>query len=109
MARRRKAPPRPLPANWKITTEYTAIATNGRELELIGGKTLVGIKGQPGRYMFHKHVVNTDNGAEWIDVCGGVARGTDRAVVMFRSFRPDLVTRTYEDITKLRKKQKGKR
>jgi hypothetical protein len=74
---RKRVPPKPLPADWKVSTE-TSI--NGRRVE---PGTPLSITGVRGRVEFVQHV-RRDDGVEWIDVI-------QPGHVGFRSFRPDRV------------------
>lgn len=64
-------------AHWVISEEWS---THGRNL--VKG-TEISIRGERGRFLFIRHVVNPSNGAEWVDVIGGKA-GTKQ----FRAFAP---------------------
>ena len=102
MARKKKVTPQPLPESWVVSFEYDVTSTSGKVLHLSPG-TLIGVKGERGRFAFAKHVLNTANGKEWIDVIGGAGRGTKNASIMFRSFRPEIVTRIYKDVLRRKK------
>ncbi len=68
--------------NWTRSETYDS---NGRT---VIKDDIIRIDGQQGqRFIFLQHVVNNDNGAEWID-CHEIHKG---AVGMWRSFRPEQI------------------
>ena len=69
--------------NWTVSETLTT--SNGK---VISNGDIIRINGEVGkRFMFIKHVINNDNGAEWID-CNEIWKGSPG---MFRSFRPDRI------------------
>ncbi len=69
--------------NWTVTNHYQI--PSGK---LVQNGDIIRIDHEQGtRFMFLCHVVNHDNGAEWID-CNEIHKG---AVGMFRSFKPDRI------------------
>jgi hypothetical protein len=103
MARRKNKIKLVLPEHWEVSKELDITKPSGQviHLEL---DTVIGIEGERGgRFRFKEHVVNTQTGQEWITVCGGTAQGTPREVIMFRSFDPSRVTRTYKPVKRRKK------
>ena len=85
------------PDHWDIS-DTLEIERNGSTI-LLEVDTVIGISGERGgRFRFKEHVMDTKTGNEWITVCGGTAQGTPRETIMFRSFRPERITRTYRPI-----------
>jgi hypothetical protein len=74
---RKRTEPRPLPADWTVTTDLTI---HGRHV--VPGTELT-IQGVRGRVRFVRHV-RRDNGTEWLDVIAADESG-------WRSFRPERV------------------
>lgn len=86
----------PHPPNWHVSSSYQ----HGRQ-QLTPGR-LLKIRGERGQFRFVRHVVTepTDRRrkrAEWIDVVGGTA-----GVVMWRSFRPDRISRVLRSVDRTR-------
>jgi hypothetical protein len=83
MVRRKRLKASAHPAHWKVSTE---LRLGRRVLEPGTRCTVRGERG--GVFRFVEHVVNPDNGAEWVTLLGGRA-----GVVTYRSFRPERIAR----------------
>lgn len=77
--------------DWVVSPEFTA---NGRAVEK---GTEVSITGEPGRFVFLRHV-ERPSGVAWIDVLE-TYRGTPQG---YRSFRPDRI-KTVHRLTRIRR------
>lgn len=72
------------PEDWTVSDSYSA---GGKDIRR---GTELAIRGERGgRFRFVEHV-RRSNGVEWITVIGGA-----RGVSMYRSFRPDRISRVF--------------
>lgn len=71
---------RPANAHWIVSE---TVKVNGR---IVSPGVEVKVSGEPGRFVFLRHVLNPANNAEWIDVVGG-PKGVERT----RAFRPHRI------------------